>query len=257
MKVAGKRFCIKCNKITDRYKSFKKGLKLGSCIECRKRYAKLNEDHIKKYGIQFRKKRISIKSEYDKKYRIENINLIKEKRKKYYIENKLKSCENRRLKFTYGITLEDYNRILKEQEGKCAICGTTEPKGNGNRLHVDHDHNNGHIRGLLCHFCNTGIGLLKDNIDILQKSINYLKMSNIKGLKEFINENFNGDNEVRAFISERGNQRIEIEDKSTNEVWQTLEATNKPDNKDDYSEIIDAIIFSLSEQLENTKNNNN
>ncbi len=70
----------------------------------------------------------------------------------------------------YGISLKEYNSILSKQNGKCAICG-----GNGKKkLAVDHDHNNGRVRGLLCVRCNTAIGALNDDIGFLQRAIEYI-----------------------------------------------------------------------------------
>lgn len=71
----------------------------------------------------------------------------------------------------YGITPEDYDRMLKEQGG-CAICGATEPGGRGKNFHVDHCHSTGRVRGLLCHHCNVGIGMLRENFEDAAK---YLK----------------------------------------------------------------------------------
>jgi hypothetical protein len=59
------------------------------------------------------------------------------------------------LRRTYGITSADYDALVLRQGGCCAICGTDKPKGHGSRLHVDHDHITGRVRGLLCHLCNT------------------------------------------------------------------------------------------------------
>lgn len=81
---------------------------------------------------------------------------------------------NRVLKCRYGITLEDYERKLEEQSGRCAICETTEPGGIGT-FHVDHDHKTGAVRDLLCFSCNTVLGRFDDNIELLEKAIDYLK----------------------------------------------------------------------------------
>ena len=59
--------------------------------------------------------------------------------------------------------------MVLDQDGGCKICGTKESK-----LYVDHDHGTGKVRGLLCHCCNAGIGLLKDSPDIMQKAIQYV-----------------------------------------------------------------------------------
>ncbi len=72
----------------------------------------------------------------------------------------------------YGITLEQYDEILRIQDGKCAICGTV-PKG-GKPLHVDHEHG-GAVRGLLCGYCNTRlVGRLKDHAKA-QRLADYLR----------------------------------------------------------------------------------
>ncbi len=78
-----------------------------------------------------------------------------------------------RLQKVYGLTLSDYQTILDEQGGGCAICGATT-NANGRRLSVDHNHETGQIRGVLCSNCNTGIGHLRDSRDILLAAIAYL-----------------------------------------------------------------------------------
>jgi len=64
--------------------------------------------------------------------------------------------------------------MLKSQNGNCAICGIDQPS-NGRRLAVDHDHETGKVRALLCGNCNTGMGSFMDNPKLLQKAINYLE----------------------------------------------------------------------------------
>lgn len=73
----------------------------------------------------------------------------------------------------FGITLEQYDKILEKQSGGCKICGTKTPRGKG-RFSVDHDHLTGKIRGLLCNNCNHVLGNAKDNIKILAAAIQYL-----------------------------------------------------------------------------------
>jgi Recombination endonuclease VII len=73
----------------------------------------------------------------------------------------------------YGMDTNDYNDLLREQHGKCAIC-SKPPKGDRN-LCIDHNHNTGKIRGLLCQSCNLILGHSSDSICILQKAIKYLK----------------------------------------------------------------------------------
>ena len=81
------------------------------------------------------------------------------------------------LKTHYSITLEQYDEMFKEQNGICIICGKPETRTLYNtitHLVVDHNHETGKIRGLLCHNCNILIGCAKDNITMLQSAINYL-----------------------------------------------------------------------------------
>jgi hypothetical protein len=88
--------------------------------------------------------------------------------------------QNYRLVSKYGITLEQQKDILKSQKGRCAICGTKEPRGRFNKWQTDHDHEhieNGKVRGLLCYPCNSGLGHFKDSVRILQEAIFYLEKS--------------------------------------------------------------------------------
>lgn len=78
----------------------------------------------------------------------------------------------------YGITLEQYDEMLRAQGGVCAICDKPEwviQKGKLRMLSVDHDHLTGVVRGLLCSNCNRAIGLLNDDMDTLKKAIHYLQ----------------------------------------------------------------------------------
>jgi hypothetical protein len=73
----------------------------------------------------------------------------------------------------YGITLAQFKEILAEQNGKCYICekDVTTKK---TEAHLDHCHNTGKIRAILCRACNTGIGMLGDNAILLRKAAEYL-----------------------------------------------------------------------------------
>lgn len=117
----------------------------------------------------------SCKSLREKKYNEANKEMIKRKSRKYYWENPDKACDQR-LKRVFGITLDEYNILLEKQGYKCKICErpTSDFK---KRLHVDHCHKTGKIRGLLCYTCNSGLGYLKDSIYLLFKAIFYLKSS--------------------------------------------------------------------------------
>ena len=90
-------------------------------------------------------------------------------------QDKLSTPEKRLAKRcgTYGITVDHYHRLHREQGGVCAICGNG-PQGRWRQLDIDHDHQSGRVRGLLCHNCNKGMGCLGDDVRRLEKAIAYL-----------------------------------------------------------------------------------
>lgn len=82
------------------------------------------------------------------------------------------------LKRKYSLSLEDYDALLQAQGGVCAACGHTETmvrRGRANPLSVDHSHEDGHIRGLLCNRCNRALGLLRDDWRTIQALLDYLR----------------------------------------------------------------------------------
>lgn len=78
------------------------------------------------------------------------------------------------IKYLYGISLELYKEILKIQQNKCAICKSTKTQKNKKRFDIDHNHETGEVRGLLCHNCNLGLGNFKENTKALKSAIEYL-----------------------------------------------------------------------------------
>lgn len=72
----------------------------------------------------------------------------------------------------------EYDKFYQLQNGKCAICGVESGSGNrGDKLALDHCHSTQKLRGLLCHRCNTAIGLFKDNTQIIESAIKYLQLN--------------------------------------------------------------------------------
>jgi len=102
----------------------------------------------------------SCKNEKSKEWARNNPDRVKQQRRKT------------RLKTKYGLSVEQYASMLEQQHGGCYICGAVS---NDRALAVDHCHTTGAVRKLLCTNCNTLIGQAKDNIDLLNKAINYLK----------------------------------------------------------------------------------
>lgn len=85
------------------------------------------------------------------------------------------------LKSRYSLSKEEVNIILTNQKNCCAICGNILEK-----YHIDHDHNTGKIRGILCPLCNKGLGLFKDNIDSLKNAAKYLEISVGNNMKDLV-----------------------------------------------------------------------
>lgn len=107
---------------------------------------------------------------------------VAERQKRWYSKNPQKASQKRR-KATlaqYNLTPQGFQDILNKQGGKCAICGSNNPNHWSGRFHVDHCHDTGMVRGLLCASCNTGIGLLQENPEILKNAIDYLLRSSVK-----------------------------------------------------------------------------
>lgn len=83
------------------------------------------------------------------------------------VAHRLKSLR----KYRYGLSLEEYTKLVEKQEGRCAICHQVPKRS----LQVDHDHRTNTIRGLLCVNCNRGLGYLMDNPDIIDAAAQYLR----------------------------------------------------------------------------------
>jgi hypothetical protein len=126
-------------------------------------------------------------SENCKKWYLENKNKKYATAREWNEENKdhrrLKRRESH-LKCKFNITTEQYEKMLKAQNGECAICFTQEFKGNGNKAVVDHCYTSGRVRGLLCMHCNSAIGQLKESKQILLSAVEYLEFYH----NEFLNK---------------------------------------------------------------------
>lgn len=111
----------------------------------------------KEYKSAWEKRNPEKKKEYQKRYYSKN----KEKRAAYYRFRKI------------GCSKEQYEKLLKRANNKCEICG----KEDFRNLSVDHCHVTNKIRGVLCTACNLGIGSFKDNEELMEKAIEYLRVT--------------------------------------------------------------------------------
>lgn len=140
------------------------------------------------YSREWRKNNKDKVAASSKKARIKNRDKILECQRKWLIKNKEKHIKNSKLwyqnnkdrvrdnqlKRQFGISLEEYNKILDNQSGVCHLCGGG-PDVKSKKLAVDHDHETGKIRALLCRGCNVGIGNLKDDFNLLRKAADYIE----------------------------------------------------------------------------------
>ena len=149
----------------------------GYSPRCKKCHYQLGvrtrKNNIVKYRLrekayrQANKEKIKIRT---KNWAIKNKDKVNQKSKEWQRKNPEK-VRNNQLRYEYGITIDDYNQLLIKQENRCAICKRHSDK----TLVVDHNHQNGKVRGLLCRTCNTAIGLLNDNYLLLLEASNYLQ----------------------------------------------------------------------------------
>ena len=97
---------------------------------------------------------------------------------KWAKQNKDRFVSNQR-KYRYGITSLEYDQKLEQQKGNCAICELPETSldksGAIRQLAIDHNHQTGKVRGLLCLRCNTSLGLLNENKEVLKAMLNYME----------------------------------------------------------------------------------
>lgn len=123
------------------------------------------------------------KAKYAKGHWIENKERLQKKRRKHYAEHKIeiaaanaKRNKKRgwayRIMSRYGITAKQYYIMLKAQSGGCWICGSIPKK---RKLHIDHCHKSGEVRGLLCMRCNRGLAWFSDKPERLHKAAAYLE----------------------------------------------------------------------------------
>lgn len=154
------------------------------------------KDIINNVGLSCgcKRQKYFLKEENQKKcYECLNIKDIKEFSKNVTTKDGLAKkcklcCRGQQLKWSYGLSLEEYENLLKQQDGKCACCGTEdnlkEFGRKGKYFDVDHCHKTGKIRGLICGPCNSGISRLGDGLDKVLLAYNYLKRFEDSQLKE-------------------------------------------------------------------------
>lgn len=162
--------CINCGKSKPLdefgYHNRAKGQHRNMCRDCVnawiREYNKSPDG--KKVRADWRKRNEKRIKEWQKIYK--NDPEKREQRKVYHKQYWLKQ---------YGLTVEDYDKLFEDQNGRCAICKSDSFDKRRKALAVDHDHVTNKIRGLLCRRCNQAIGAFQDNPDLLRKAATYLE----------------------------------------------------------------------------------
>jgi hypothetical protein len=115
------------------------------------------------------RERLAADPEAKERYRAVRCLAVKKARAKLSKEEKTLRTFKAKLKKQYGLSVDEYNRMAFSQGGGCLICGSIPE-----RFYVDHRHSDGVVRGLLCCNCNVGLGMFKENKEVLARAIDYL-----------------------------------------------------------------------------------
>lgn len=127
----------------------------------------MQTEERREYDRNHRKRTLLHHRKYFRDWYAVNAEKIRKRQRIKYHENKEKH-RFRHIKKTYGISKEQFDTMMSLQGGKCLICRKDD------KLHVDHCHKTGVIRGLLCSRCNMTLGKVNDDISILKSMIDYL-----------------------------------------------------------------------------------
>jgi hypothetical protein len=139
---------------------------------------------IDKKVLEFNKSMLNIRSPYCRECSRAAVKAhhskeeSKQKHRDWYNRHYRDRARNGNYQKAYGISLDDYNRILLDQNNVCAICKKTQIKSarnHDNYLAVDHCHETGKVRGLLCNKCNQGLGLFDESIELFSTAMKYLQ----------------------------------------------------------------------------------
>jgi hypothetical protein len=156
--VAAKGLCRAC------YKKQRRKEKGDDYRAVDRAYYERNKERLRKYNAEHARKKRASDPERARKIQ-----------RDWGARNKARREETARKHFLrkkYSLSVEDYERLLTQQGGRCAIC---EGKNKTRRLAVDHCHVSGKVRALLCSKCNSGIGQFDESRDLLLKAISYLE----------------------------------------------------------------------------------
>ena len=151
------------------------GMKAARHREASRKYAAKHREEKKEYNTSYLEEHREENKETCKAYYYANREEALRKRAEYRETNAeaVKACKwASYLKSKYGLTVQEWQDMLSEQGGVCAICGEVQENRS---LCVDHNHETGDVRGLLCVRCNAGIGNFREKPDLFLNAIAYLE----------------------------------------------------------------------------------
>ena len=135
----------------------------GYCKKCRREYQREWREKNPEKARAWSKRNPSKRKAINDKYKEINREAIRVSDRRYQLER------------VYGMTLEEYDDLLIRQDGSCAGCEATEYNDRSYHLAVDHNHETGEMRGLLCLRCNRILGLANDDPVMLRRLAEYLE----------------------------------------------------------------------------------
>jgi|SRR6516162_11685832 len=141
-------------------------------ICCSRNCSHIREIQRRPPAVRTERKRIC-----DANWRAAHRERVREAQKRWRIkhpEQYRRIIKNADLQKSFGITIEDYERMYKEQQGLCAICKVDKPTGKKKYFSVDHEHATGKVRGLLCGKCNVKLGVI-ENQEWMEAANAYLR----------------------------------------------------------------------------------
>lgn len=138
--------------------------------ELHRKWVRKNPERVKTFAKEWRTKNHERAKQQTREWKQRN----PERAKEWKRLNPLK-VKGSQLKHAYGITLEEYQAMLRSQHHKCAACDVDLTQMPTNQIHIDHCHTTGAIRGILCGSCNRALGLMRDNPVRLRKLADYVE----------------------------------------------------------------------------------
>ena len=146
--------------------------------EWRKKNPEKVAEHQRNQYQKYREKKLAYQREYTRKNKERIAEINKRSRENMSPEKREAMLEQKRITTMmrrYGLTPDDYRKMLLSQGGTCALCSRTSEDERYKRLNIDHCHDTGKVRGLLCTPCNHAIGVLGDTAEHIRRAVAYLE----------------------------------------------------------------------------------